>query len=259
VTRLKKILFLLFHVGCVFTLFAQETDLHGKIQLNTSVPLEGVHVWFYDLADTTKPYVTSTTANGVFHISNVLKGVYRFEAHSVGYTKIIQVMRVNNPNADLGTFTLTEAPIKYGDVVIRGRVPPAVQKGDTTEFNANAYKTHPDATVEELVTKMPGVTVDNATGTVQSGGETVQRVLVDGKPYFGDDPTIAMRNLPAEVVDKIQVFDQLSEQAQFTGFDDGQYTKTMNIVTRRRDVSSEFGKLIAGYGECRRKYEFFRW
>jgi Outer membrane protein beta-barrel family len=247
--RMKRLLFLLLFFGIAFPLLAQETDLHGIIQMNTSVPLEGVHIWLYNLADTTKPYVTSTTANGVFHIINVQRGVYRFEAHSVGYTKITQVIRVNNPNADLGSFTLTETPIKYGDVVIRGRVPPAVQKGDTTEFNANAYKTHPDATVEELVTKMPGVTVDNTTGTVQAGGETVQRVLVDGKPFFGDDPTIAMRNLPAEVVDKIQVFDQLSEQAQFTGFDDGQYTKTMNIVTRQRNASSEFGKLIAGYGD----------
>ena len=111
--------------------------------------------------------------------------MYRFEAHSVGYEKISQVIRVNNPAADLGIFILKEAPIKYGDVVVHGRVPPAVQKGDTTEFNANAFKTHPDATVEELVTKMPGVTVDNTTGTVQTGGETVQRVLVDGKPFFG--------------------------------------------------------------------------
>lgn len=69
-------------------------------------------------------------------------------------------------------------------------------------------------------TKMPGITVDN--GTVRAGGETIQRVLVDGKPFFGDDPTLALRNLPAEVVDKIQLFDQMSDQAQFTGFDDGQ-------------------------------------
>jgi hypothetical protein len=108
---MKRLLFLLLFFGIAFPLLAQETDLHGIIQLNTSVPLEGVHIWLYNLADTTKPYVTSTTANGVFHIINVQRGVYRFEAHSVGYTKITQVIRVNNPNADLGSFTLTETPI----------------------------------------------------------------------------------------------------------------------------------------------------
>ena len=245
---MKNIVFCFLIAGFTCSLFAQETDLHGKIQLNTLIPLKGVHVWLYDLADTTKPYITSTSENGIFHIPNVHKGVYRLEATSIGYTKIMQVVRVNNSNSDLGTFTMTETAIKLGDVVIKGRVPPAVQKGDTTEFNANAYKTHPDATVEELVTKLPGVTVDN-TGTVQSGGETVQRVLLDGKPYFGDDPTLAIRNLPAEVVEKIQIFDQMSDQAQFTGFDDGNYTKTMNIVTRQRNASSDFGKLMGGYGD----------
>ena len=245
---MKNIILCLLIAGFTYSLFAQETDLHGKIQLNTLIPLEGVHVWLYDLADTTKPYITSTSENGIFHIPNVHKGVYRLEATSIGYAKIKQVVRVNNSNSDLGTFTMTETAIKLGDVVIKGRVPPAVQKGDTTEFNANAYKTHPDATVEELVTKLPGVTVDN-TGTVQSGGETVQRVLLDGKPYFGDDPTLAIRNLPAEVVEKIQIFDQMSDQAQFTGFDDGNYTKTMNIVTRQRNASSDFGKLMGGYGD----------
>ncbi len=246
--RMKKIIFYVFSIGFTLPLFAQETDLHGKIQLNTSSPLEGVHIWLYDLSDTTKPYITTTDADGKFHFYNAHKGVYRFEASSIGYTKIIKVIRVNNLNADIGIFVMTETAIKFGDVIIKGRVPPAVQKGDTTEFNANAYKTHPDATVEELVTKLPGVTVDN-TGTVQSGGETVQRVLLDGKPYFGDDPTLAIRNLPAEVVEKIQIFDQMSDQAQFTGFDDGNYTKTMNIVTRRRNASSDFGKLMGGYGD----------
>jgi len=235
-------------VGHIFPLLAQETDLHGKIQLNNSTPLEGVHVWLYDLSDTLKPYVAPTNANGIFHFYNINKGVYRLEASSVGYKKIVQVIHVNNPNADLGTFVMPETTIKLEEVVIRGRVPPAIQKGDTTEFNANAFKTHPDATIEELVTKMPGITVDN-TGSVQSNGETVQRVLVDGKPFFGDDPTLAMRNLPAEVVEKIQVFDQMSDQAQFTGFDDGQYTKTMNIITRHRNVPTDFGKLMAGYGD----------
>ena len=145
---MKKILLIVLSTGFIVPLLAQDTDLHGRIQLNTTVPMEGVHIWLYDLADSTKPSITTTNPSGVFHFYNSHKGVYRLEASSIGYTKIVQVIRVINTNADLGTFVMTETSIKLGDVVVHGRVTPAVQKGDTTEFNANAFKTHPDATVE---------------------------------------------------------------------------------------------------------------
>ncbi len=234
-----------------FPLLAQETDLHGIIRTNSSLPLKEVHVWLVNTLDTTQYLVTKTESNGTFHFPSVRKATYRFEASAVGYQKLFRVIQITDPNADLGIFTMIEAPINIGEMVIKGRTAPAIQKGDTTELNANAFKTHPDATTEELLTKMPGVVV-SPTGTVQAGGETVQRVLVDGKPFFGDDPTLAIRNLPAEVVEKIQVFDQMSEQAQFTGFDDGQYTKTMNIVTRHRNTPAQFGKFTTGYGEDER-------
>jgi hypothetical protein len=245
---MKKIFLVILIVAYGFPLFARENDLHGKVQLDTRTPLKGAHVWLYDLTDTVKHTVTQTDPNGEFHFLNVVKGSYRVEINSVGYKKIRKMITVEDPNADLGTFLMTESPIEMQGMTIQERAQAAVQKGDTTEYNANAFKTNPDANVEDLVTKLPGVTVDNS-GTVQSGGETVRRVLVDGKPFFGDDPTIAMRNLPAEVVDKVQVFDQASDQAQFTGFDDGQYLRTMNIITRRRDAPKEFGKLTAGGGD----------
>ena len=185
---------------------------------------------------------------GEFRFHGSWKGMYRFEANTIGYKKIIRVIRAAGKDIDLGTINMIETTIRLNAITIEGRVPLAAQNGDTTEFNAHAFKTHPDATIEELVTKMPGITVDN-TGTVQTNGETVQRVLIDGKPFFGDDPTLAIRNLPAEIVEKIQVFDQMSDQAQFTGFDDGQYIKTMNVITRTRTAQSNFGKFAAGYGD----------
>ncbi len=131
-------------------------------------------------------------------------------------------------------------------VTIEGKQIRAEQTGDTTSFHADAYKTNPDATAEDLVTKMPGVTSDN-TG-VKVNGEAVQQVYVDGKPFFGTDPTLALRNLPSEVIDKIQVFDKLSDQATFTGFDDGNSQKTINIVTKQAKSEGVFGKVFAGYG-----------
>ncbi len=94
---------------------------------------------------------------------------------------------------------------------------------------------------------MPTVSIDN-TGTVKAQGETVQKVLVDGKPFFGDDPTVALRNLPAEIIDKVQIYNELSDQAKLTGFDDGNTTKTMNIVTKKNNRNGIFGKFYAGYG-----------
>jgi hypothetical protein len=249
--RMKLYLLLFFLFLSMARVVAQESDIYGIIRFPDGVPSSGNPVWLYSLPDTTHFSVQPTDARGGFRFHGTWKGTYRFEASTIGYKKIIRVIRAVGTDIDLGTINMTETAIHLDAVTIEGRVPPAAQNGDTTEFNANAFKTHPDATIEELVTKMPGVTVDN-TGTVQSNGETVQRVLIDGKPFFGDDPTLAIRNLPAEIVEKIQVFDQMSDQAQFTGFDDGQYVKTMNVITRTRTAQSNFGKFAAGYGDDER-------
>lgn len=131
-------------------------------------------------------------------------------------------------------------------MVIEATAIRAQQLGDTTEFNARAFKTNPDANTEDLIQKMPGVS--NADGTLKVNGEEVKRVLVDGKPFFGDDPSAALRNMPADIVDKIQILDQQSDQARFTGFDDGNAVKTINIVTRPGRNQGYFGRAQAGYG-----------
>ena len=122
-----------------------------------------------------------------------------------------------------------------------------MQKGDTTEMNAGNFQVNPDATAEDLVRKMPGVTSSN--GQVQAQGEQVKKVLVDGKPFFGDDPNTALKNLPADVISKIQIFDGRSDQSAFTGFDDGNTTKTMNIITKMGFKNGMFGKAFGGYGQ----------
>ncbi len=121
------------------------------------------------------------------------------------------------------------------------------QKGDTTEINAANFKTNPDASAEDLVRKMPGVTSNN--GDVEAQGEKVRRVLVDGKPFFGDDPKAALKNVPADAIAKVQIFDAQSEQSQFTGFDDGNSTKTINIITKMGFKKGSFGKVFAGVGK----------
>jgi len=183
----------------------------------------------------------------MFLFSRIPFGQYLLEATAVGRKAVATKVQVDSDDVRLGPLVMVEQPIAFGEVLVHGQIAPAIQHGDTTEFNAAAAKVNRDATAEDLLTKLPGITVNN--GTISSGGETIQRVLVDGKPFFGDDPTLAVRNLPAEVIDKIQVFDQMSEQAQFTGFDDGQSIKSLNIVTRRDRGDLHFGKAAAGYGD----------
>jgi hypothetical protein len=231
--------------------FAQVTDISGKVRTSSDFPMEGVHVRLMETSDTMKSQMVATDNKGAFRFQYIRRGSYRLEVTAVGYRKIQRFVHADQALMDLGKLVLEEEPIQMDDIVIQGRVAPAVQKGDTTEYNAKAYKTHPDATADELLAKMPGVTVDNS-GTVKAGGETVEKILVNGKQYFGNDPAIAIKNLPADMIDKIQVFDQLSEQSQFTGFDDGSRVKTINITTRDYLTHMHFGRFYGGYGESDR-------
>jgi hypothetical protein len=120
------------------------------------------------------------------------------------------------------------------------------QKGDTTSFNANAFKTQTNAQAEDLIRKMPGITMQG--GQIQAQGEQVQKILVDGREFFGSDPSIALRNLPADAIDRVEVLDQRSDQSRLTGFDDGSYTKTINIILRSDKKNGSFGRTYAGYG-----------
>ena len=157
-----------------------------------------------------------------------------------------QEISLTDQNLNLETIQLQESSSGLEEVVVEGKAPIATQSGDTTSYNASSFKTLKDASAEELVEKMPGVVIEN--GEVQAQGEKVQQVLVDGRPFFGNDPSAALKNLPAEVISKIEVFDQKSDQSNFTGFDDGETTKTMNIVTKKNMRAGQFGKVQAGYG-----------
>ena len=125
--------------------------------------------------------------------------------------------------------------------------PPMSVHQDTVEYNASSFATKPNALAEDLLKKMPGIQVDK-NGVITAQGETVSRVLVNGKRFFSDDPKMATRNLPPDVIDRIQVFDDLSDQSKFTGFDDGNRVKTINIITKKDKRQGYFGKAVAGVG-----------
>lgn len=229
--------------------YSQTADLTGKIiDSKSKKPIIGAHVKITHRRDTTQTHIMPSDTNGNFLFSNIRFGGYSLDVSSIGYAKFTKFVRVTETSVNAGELELTETEIPVDEMVVEEMAPRTFQKGDTTEFNARAFKLNKDAVAEDLVQKMPGVTVEQ--GTVKAHGEEVKRVIVDGKQFFGDDPTLALRNLPAEVVDKIQIFDKQSDQAQFTGFDDGQAVKTMNVVTRPERRIGTFGKAYAGIGDA---------
>ena len=225
---------------------AQTAQIIGTVIDSTSKsPVVGAYVAVTKTTPDAKPEYVTTDVNGKFAIT-VTQESYRVKVSYLSYNDSQRTVHVVGNVQDAGTFLLTEAVANLNEVKVVGAVTPMEQKGDTTQFNAAAFKTNPDATTEDLIQKMPGITVTN--GTVTAHGETVNRVLVDGKPFFGDDAALTLKSLPAEIVDKIEVFDKLSDQAQFTGFDDGSGQKTINIVTKSNRKVGQFGKVFAGYG-----------
>jgi len=230
-------------------LWAQQISVSGSLQDGqTRTPLIGATVVLIPQRDTSQKLFGLTDAQGHFQIGNLTSGNYRLSISYLGYQSLQRTIAIEKSQSlNLGVLYLQPTKTILQEVKVVGQVPPSQMKGDTVEYNAQAYKTNPNATAEDLVGKMPGIIV-NSDGSVTAHGETVQKVLVDGKPFFGNDPTTALRNLPAEIVDKVEVFDKMSDQAQFTGFDDGNTQKTINIVTRADRRNGQFGKLYAGYG-----------
>ena len=133
------------------------------------------------------------------------------------------------------------------EVVVSDEAPPVTLVNDTLQYNAGSFRTRPNANVEQLLKKLPGVKVERD-GTVKAQGEKVDRVLVDGKEFFGTDPKIATKNLPADAVDKVQVYDRQSDQAQLTGFEDGNHEKTINLKLKKDKKKGVFGKVSVGEG-----------
>lgn len=173
------------------------------------------------------------------------RGEYTLKINYLGLAPYSELLRVWRDDY-LGTIYLAEKATELEGVDVKQQAVQATVQGDTTSFNAKAYKTNQNASAKDLLEKMPGMQDDN--GEIKAQGEKVQQVLVDGKQFFGQDPKTALATLPAEVVDKIQVFDDQSEQSKASGVDDGTRIKTINIVTKINMRNGEFGKAYAGYG-----------
>jgi hypothetical protein len=208
--------------------------------------IPGVTVLLVNVKDSTLSRFGVSDEKGAFKIDRVEKAFYRISINSLGYKPYTRILRITVDNYNFGSIALQEDTKMLENVNVIGEVIPMEQKGDTTLYNADAFKVNPDASTTDLISKMPGIVVDKS--GVSANGEKIEQVLLDGKRFFGQDPLLSLNTIPAEVVNKIEVFDQMSERAQFTGFDDGNTTKTMNVVTREEKRNGLFGKFYGGYG-----------
>lgn len=191
---------------------------------------------------------TRSHADGTFELRDVDSGNYfLFVTYPAFADYTDNIHLVPGQQLDVGKVMLTLTANLLQEVVVRQQISGMRLKGDTTEFVADSFKVRAGANVEEMLKKLPGIQVDKD-GKITAMGETVQKVLVDGDEFFGDDPTVATKNLQAEDIDKVQVFDKKSDQATFTGIDDGEKTKTINLKMKADRNKGYFGKLDLAAG-----------
>ncbi len=207
-------------------------------------PLSGATVLFVRASPDSAQSGAAALLDGTFRVT-LAPGSYRLRVSFVGYLALERDVTVAGPLA-LGPLRLTLDASIVGEVEVAATRRRVEVRGDTTAFNADAFPVNPDASAQDLLAKLPGVTIEN--GTVTAQGETVQRVLVDGREFFGSDVQGALNTLPADIVQEVQIFDRSSEASRFSGFDDGDAEKTVNIVTRSGMQNGQFGRVYAGGG-----------
>jgi len=231
-----------------FGLNAQNTGaISGTVtDQQSKAPLSGATVRLTSTTDSSFARSMLSDSLGNFRFSALPPDSFRLSISFVGFGVVTRGIRVDSTEVTVQTGLVPNASSELATVIITSTPSPVTQRGDTLQINASQFKVNPDASGEDLIRKVPGVTIEN--GQVKAQGENVQKVTIDGRELFGDDATAALRNLPAEIVDKIQIFDRLSDQAQFTGFDDGNTSKSINIVTKANMRNGQFGRIFAGYG-----------
>ena len=246
---MKKLTLILTLFVMALTALAQKS-LSGSIVSKTDgqpVELATIRLFAYQGADSTLIQGTQTYYDGEFVLNNVLPGKYRLLISSVGYNEHSQWIEMKNSDIDLSIIRLSEQVQHLAEVNIQGRAAEMTVKGDTIEYNTAAYQVSETATVEELLKKMNGVEVDKE-GNVTINGEEIKAVRIDGKKFFGDDVQTATKNIPADMIDKIQVIDEKSDMAKLTGFEDEDTERIINLSLKKDRKKGVFANYSGALG-----------
>ncbi len=229
--------------------FAQDYSIQGIVIDEEKTPLLGATVVVLDAVDSTMVSFGITDETGKYHVFDVPKGNMILQIAYTGYSDYGKAMEIGGEEKiiDQGEISLSVSSAILEEVSIKAEHIPMGILGDTINYNAAAFKTRPGANVEDLLKKLPGIEVARD-GSIKAQGKDVENVLVDGKEFFSGDATIATKNLEAEAVDKVQVFDKKSEEAEFTGVDDGVEEKTINLKLKEGYKHGGFGKVAVDAG-----------
>jgi hypothetical protein len=231
--------------------FAQTWPLTGEVTAEDQSPLVYATVVLLNPADSTMQAYGITNRDGKFDIKNIRKGDYLLQVAFLGFQTLYKPVSIPAEGNQTGRVTMKSRPLDVGEVQVTGEYIPLAFRGDTTEYNAAAFQMKPGAMTEELLKKLPGVEVDRS-GNIKAMGEDVRKVMVNGKEFFGNDPKVATRNLPAEAIDKVQIYDRTSEESMFTGIRDGSREKTINLNLKEDRKNGLFGNLTGGAGTSER-------
>ncbi|MCD4769611.1 MAG: outer membrane beta-barrel protein [Bacteroidales bacterium] len=243
--RTVKVLFFLLISSVTF---AQTNSISGNIIGENGEPLTSSTVVLLNPADSTMQYFGISNSSGLFEIKNIKQGNYLMQIAFIGYQTIYKNISFPVENGgDLGFIPMIPKPVSLDEVTVTGERIPLKIKQDTIEYDARAFKVTPDAVVEDLLKILPGIEVDRA-GNIKALGEDVNTILVDGKEFFSNDPKLATKNLPADALEKVQVYNKKSDESEFTGIDDGARNQTINLVLDEDKKDGLFGELMAGGG-----------
>jgi hypothetical protein len=229
-----------------------KTSFKGIIEDEAGATLPGATLMILNAVDSTLVQFGSSDNQGAFMIRNVPKGDYLLNVNFLGLAPVFQPITSGvEAEVDLGRIKLLPSTNILSEVEVKADHVPIEITKDTISYNADAFQTQPNAVVEDLLKKLPGIEVA-ADGTIKAQGEEVQKVLVDGKEFFGDDPKMATKNLPAKALKKVKVYDKQSDMSEFTGVDDGEREKTIDLQLKDEFKKGLFGTAEAGYGSDER-------
>jgi hypothetical protein len=229
-----------------YVAFAQTVTVSGNIKdTSTKVSVKNAVVSLLSPKDSILKSFTRVKEDGSYVLNNVKPGNYILSVTHPTFGEYVDDISVKSNNENIKPIALTTKSKLLAEVIVKSGSPIRI-KGDTTIYTADSFKVSANANVEELLKKMPGIQVDKD-GKIKAMGQTVEKVLVDGEEFFGDDPGMAVKNLRADAVKEVQVFDKKSEQAEFTGIDDGKTKKTINLKLKANKKTGYFGKIdLAG-------------
>ena len=243
---MKKILLTALLSFVATALYAQKGTVTATVVDNeTGESVAGAVLTVAPVKDPDKKQYFTSAYKGAVSMPSLPYGDYTLTVSFLGYNNLEKALTVSAARLDLGELRLVPG-VAIETVVKEAKALRTSQKGDTVSYNAGAFKVASDADVEGLLKKMPGITITD--GAVEAQGEEVKKIFVDGKEFFGEDVTTAIKSLPAEAVDRIEVYNKLSDAAEFSGMDDGEGYKAINIVTHANMRQGQFGKIYAGLG-----------